>query len=135
MKSIDKEINKDAKAQIEIEDKMRSELGYSKASIQKAKEHLKNSWLLNVKGKNYSLCCTSPTTLGKHGSGLMLYFMFIKWMAIGFSVLSLIMIPSAISNILGGEITKGERASIFDPTTLSNQNDPWYDNYTKSEST
>ena len=114
---------------------MWSGLGYSWASIQKAKEHLKNSWLMNEKGKNYSLCCTSPTTLGKHGSGLMLYFMFIKWMAIGFFVLSLIMIPSAISNILGGEITKGERASIFDPTTLSNQNDPWYDNYTKSEST
>ena len=91
-----------------IDEKMKEDLGYCKASIPKAREHLKQSRLLNEKGQSYSLFCTSPSTLGKHGSGLMLYFMFIKWMAIGFFVMSMFMVPALVSNILGKEITREE---------------------------
>jgi len=58
--------------------------------------------------------------------------MFIKWMAIGFFVMSMFMVPALVSNILGKEITREEWVSFFDPTTLSNQNDYRYDNVTSS---
>lgn len=60
--------------------------------------------------------------------------MFLKWMAIAFFIMTLVMVPALVSNILGGEIAKEERVSFFDPTTLSNQNDYRYDNLTSSSS-
>lgn len=55
-------------------------------------------------------------------------------MAIAFFIMTLVMVPALVSNILGGEIAKEERVSFFDPTTLSNQNDYRYDNLTSSSS-
>jgi len=99
---------------------MKNELGYCKAEIPKAKEHRKEILLHKENGRSYNLFCTSPSTLGKHGPGLMLYFMFIKWMAIGFFIMSILSIPALVSNIIGGTIDKEESGSFFDKTTLSN---------------
>ena len=94
--------------QFKIDDRMKRELGYCKAEISKAKEYRKSIRLQNAEGKNYSLLCTSPTTLGKHGVGLMLYFMFIKWMAIGIFIMALISLPALVSNLRGGEMKAKE---------------------------
>ena len=109
--------------QFKIDDRMKHELGYCKAEIPKAKSHNKEVRLNKPDGRDYRLCCTSPTTLGKHGAGLMLYFMFIKWMAIGFFILTLLSIPALVSNLIGGAISKKDQMSFFDITTLSNQKD------------
>ena len=39
--------------------------------------------------------------MGDYGVGLYLYFMYLKFMAITFGVMSLVMIPALISNISG----------------------------------
>lgn len=106
--------------QFKIDDRMKQELGYCKAEIPKAKAHKKEVRLNKPDERDYSLCCTSPSTLGKHGVGLMLYFMFIKWMAIGFFILTLLSIPALVSNLIGGAISKEQQMSFFDVTTLSN---------------
>jgi len=78
---------------------------------------------LKEDGRSYNLFCTSPTTLGKHGAGLMLYFMFIKWMAIGMFIMFILSLPALITNLEGNAISKKESMSFLDKTTLSNQDD------------
>ena len=102
----------------ELDDKMREHLGYCKANRKKAQEFAWDHWLRTVSNKSYSVCCTKPTTLGKHGKGLMLYFMFIKFMAIGFTIVTLLSVPALVSNILGKQIDSWTSVSIFDRTTL-----------------
>lgn len=62
--------------------------------------------------------------LGEHGTGLMLYFMFLKWMAISFFFMSLLSLPCLISNIEGNYDDGTSKSSFLDRTTLGNQYDP-----------
>ena len=51
----------------------------------------------------------------------MLYFMFVKWMCIGFLIVSLIAVPAMFSNMAGTGISSEEEVSYLDSTTLANQ--------------
>jgi hypothetical protein len=42
--------------------------------------------------------CTPIYQFRRFGVGIYLYFLFIKWMAWGFTVMSILMLPSLISN-------------------------------------
>jgi hypothetical protein len=42
---------------------------------------------------------------GEHGVGLMLYFMFMKWMAVGFFIVFILSLPALIVNCTGKGIT------------------------------
>ena len=77
--------------------------------------------LRNKEGNPYPICKTSLGQLGEHGSGIMLYLMFIKWMALGFAIMSILSIAPLICNIVGNGISNAQRVSILDHTTLGNQ--------------
>ena len=63
--------------------------------------------------------CVSLNEFGKYGVGLFLYFKFLKWMAILYSVMSVLMIMSLVSNITSNYLTTESRSN-FDKATAAN---------------
>lgn len=95
-------------------------LGYNKADEQKAKEHKHNTTIRNRDGLLRPVWGTKITDFGEHGVGLMLYFMTLKWMAIGFVIVALLSLPCLIVNATGNGITDSNKLSLLDYTTISN---------------
>jgi hypothetical protein len=58
--------------------------------------------------------------MGDYGVGLYLYFMYLKFMAIAFGIMSLIMIPALISN-MRGDFYDDQNRSFLDFSMLGNQ--------------
>ena len=96
-------------------------MGYCKADIKAAKQHEKDSLLLDKFGKLRPIWGTSLMQIGEHGTGLMLYLMFVKWMSIAFFIISILSIPCLVSNIVGNGTDNNTKSSFLDKTTLGNQ--------------
>jgi len=56
-------------------------------------------------GGIYPVCKVSLGRLGDNSPGIMLYLMFLKWMAVGFGIMSILSLPPLICNIVGGGIS------------------------------
>jgi len=64
---------------------------------------------------------TSISDFGEHGPGLMLYFMFMKWMAIAFVLVTIISLPCLICDADGNGVPDQNKVSLLDYTTVGNQ--------------
>jgi|JI10StandDraft_1071094.scaffolds.fasta_scaffold301334_1 hypothetical protein len=95
-------------------------MGYCKADLAAAKQHEKDSLLLDKNGNLRSILWTSVMQIGEHGTGLMLYLMFLKWMGIAFFIISVLSIPCLVSNIVGNGTDDNTKSSFLDKTTLGN---------------
>lgn len=74
-----------------------------KADKKKALEYVETHSLRKKEGEQwvkYPLNC-DITEFGAYGIGLLLYFNFLKKMAIIFAILSILAIPSLVSNCIG----------------------------------
>lgn len=96
-------------------------VGYTKADEQKAREHKFNTTIWDKEGKLRPIWKTSINDFGEHGVGLMLYFMFLKWMSIGLFIVTILSLPCLIVNCAGNGITDSNKISLLDYTTISNQ--------------
>jgi len=72
--------------------------GYEKADILKAYEEVKNREVRNLKTNKRLSICASINSFKDYGVGVYLYFMFLKWMAWGFTFMTLLTIPALVSN-------------------------------------
>ena len=64
--------------------------------------------------------CTSIDKFSRFGIGLYFYFKFLKYMSICFCIMSILMIPSMVSNLTGSYLTT-ESKSALDKLTVANQ--------------
>ena len=103
-----------------VNDEFAVSLGYYKGDFEKAKEFREDTLVRDVNNKKFMVCKVSNYKFGEYGAGVYLYFEYLKFLSIGFGVMSIIMIPSLLSNILGDYYGSGTE-SYFDYTTLGNQ--------------
>ena len=104
-------MDEDTKKQVDIGDAAvvdRSDysdhLGYEKASYIEARKHYIDTSIRTLSKKRYSLC-VNISEFGRYGVGLFLYFKFLKWMAIMYSIMSVLMLFSLSSNLVSGYLT------------------------------
>lgn len=76
-------------------------LGYVKANYEKGWKYRDETSVKDGSGESFSLLRSSISQFGRYGVGLYLYFVYLKYMAICFGIMSLIMIPALYSNIAG----------------------------------
>jgi len=90
-------------------------------NLKKALVHRKEFILKNAKGQIFTLCESTTTDLGINGTGIEMYFVFVKQMILLFSVLSIISFPVLIINFCGGCLHKMDMTSAFEASTIANQ--------------
>lgn len=95
--------------------------GMHQATIEIAEKHLQESVLRNDKGEYLPVCSTESSDLGSSSIGLELYFLFLKQMTSLLLLLSLLEIPQIVINYLGGYYSSSDTQTVFDRSTLGNQ--------------
>ena len=95
-------------------------MGYTKASIEDAEQHYRDTTVRDENGELYSICKTRSRMLGNYGVGICMYFYFIKMAAIGFAVITVLSIPAFYAYYNGGYLAQEETTSALDLTTLAN---------------
>ena len=102
-----------------VDDKYTNSLGYTKAEYEKSKKFRMDQLVRDDDNKLFSLW-VSNFELAKFGIGIYQYFSYLKIFCILFWVLTVLMIPLLISNILGGYY-QDINTSVIYFTTLGNQ--------------
>lgn len=82
-------------------DQFLENLGYCKASLDEGLAHKAKMQLRSSDNTQYSIWGTSLEEIGLSGSGLLLYFLFIKHMTLCFFVMSILALPAILSNGFG----------------------------------
>lgn len=94
-----------------------------KADISKAVEYEKSMALRTSEGRLYPVWNTSISEIGEHGVGLMLYFYYLKWMAVGLFFMALISFPAWYKSMSGHVISEDRVLSVIKATTLAHTPD------------
>ncbi|CAI2383860.1 unnamed protein product [Moneuplotes crassus] len=103
-----------------VKDEFVVSLGYYKGDYEKSLEYRENILVRDVDNKLMPACKTSNYKFGNYGAGVYLYFEYLKFLSIAFAIMSIIMLPSLICNLIG-DYYNSETGTLFDFTTLGNQ--------------